>query len=185
MTVALIWGQASGGVIGADGTLPWHLPEDMRLFRALTWGSTVVMGRLTWESLPDRMRPLPDRDNVVLSRRTDWTPAGARIVRSRAEALRSYEGDLWVIGGSSVYAEFLPEADLVVRTDVDLVVAGDTYAPAVPADWRQVFRSPETGWATSSNGLRYAWTEVVPPGSGRRKSVVQSVLEVGVSPVLS
>jgi dihydrofolate reductase len=185
MTVALIWGQASGGVIGADGALPWHLPEDMRLFRALTWGSTVVMGRLTWESLPERMRPLPGRDNVVLTRRTDWAPDGARIVHSRGEMLRSYDGDLWVIGGSSVYAEFLPHADLVVRTDVDLQVAGDTYAPAVPDDWRQVFRSPEKGWATSSNGVRYAWTELVPPGSSRRESVVQGVLEVNASPVLS
>ena len=139
-------------LIGAEGTLPWHLPEDARLFRVLTWGATVVMGRLTWESLPERFRPLPGRDNVVLTRRTDWSPAGARVVRSRAEALRSYEGNLWVIGGSSVYAEFLPEADLVVRTDVDLAVTGDTYAPAVPENWRKVFRSPEAGWATSSNG---------------------------------
>ena len=81
MTVGLIWGQADDGVIGADGTIPWHLPEDMRLFRALTWGSTVVMGRLTWESLPERMRPLPGRDNVVITRRTAWSPAGARTVR--------------------------------------------------------------------------------------------------------
>jgi dihydrofolate reductase len=185
MTVALVWGQAQGGVIGADGTLPWRLPEDMRLFRALTWGSTVVMGRLTWESLPDRMRPLPGRDNVVLTRRTDWSPAGARIVRSRAEALESHEGDLWVIGGSSVYAEFLREADVVVRTDVDLQVAGDTYAPAVPADWRPVFRSPESGWATASNGLRYCWTELVPPGSERQKSLLFGALEQVESSVLS
>jgi dihydrofolate reductase len=176
MTVALIWGQAHGGVIGAEGTIPWHLPEDMRLFRALTWGSTVVMGRLTWESLPDRMRPLPGRDNVVLTRRTDWSPSGARIVRSCAEALRSYEGDLWVIGGSSVYEEFLPEADLVVRTDVDLQVAGDTHAPGVPESWRSVFRSPDSGWATSTNGLRYAWTELVPPDSPRQDSVLQAAL---------
>jgi dihydrofolate reductase len=182
MTIGVVWGQAHGGVIGAQGTLPWHLPEDMRLFRALTLGSTVVMGRCTWESLPDRMRPLPDRDNVVLTRRTDWSPTGARAVRSRAEALRSYTADLWVIGGSSVYAEFLPEADLVVRTDVDLQIGGDTYAPVVPPDWRQVFRSPEAGWATSSNGLRYCWTELVPPGSRRRESALAGALERVAAP---
>lgn len=176
MTVGLVWAQARGGVIGADGTLPWHVPEDARLFRALTWGSTVVMGRLTWESLPERFRPLPGRDNVVLTRRCDWSPDGARVVRSREAALQSYEGDLWVVGGSSVYAEFLPEADVVVRTDVDLEVAGDTYAPAVPADWRVVFRSPDSGWATSSKGLRYAWTELVPPGSTRQFSVLRDAL---------
>lgn len=176
MTVALVWAQAHGGVIGAEGTLPWHVPEDARLFRTLTWGSTVVMGRRTWESLPERFRPLPGRDNAVLTRRTDWMPAGARVVSSREAALRSYQGDLWVIGGSSVYSEFLPEADLVVRTDVDLEVPGDTYAPAVPANWREVFRSPGSGWATSSNGLRYAWTELVPPGSTRQQSVLRDAL---------
>jgi dihydrofolate reductase len=134
------------------------------------------MGRLTWESLPERFRPLPGRDNVVLTRRTDWSPSGARVVRSREDALRSYDGDLWVIGGSSVYAEFLAEADLVVRTDVDLEVAGDTYAPAVPPNWREVFRSPGSGWATSSKGLRYAWTELVPPDSARRSSVLRDAL---------
>jgi dihydrofolate reductase len=176
MTVALVWAQANRGVIGAEGALPWRLPEDMRLFRALTWGSTVVMGRLTWESLPDRMRPLPGRDNVVLTRRADWAPAGARVVHSRAEALRSYEGNLWVIGGSTVYAEFLPVADVLIRTDVDLEVAGDTYAPAVPADWLEVFRSPESGWTMASNGLRYAWTELVPPTSAASGSVLRDAL---------
>jgi dihydrofolate reductase len=185
MTVALVWGQAHGGVIGADGALPWHLLEDMRLFRALTWGSTVVMGRLTWESLPDRMRPLPGRDNLVLTRRTDWSPAGARIVHSHAQALRSYEGDLWVIGGASVYEEFLPQADVVVRTDVDLQIAGDTYAPEVPATWRQIFRSPDSGWATSANGLRYAWTEFVPSTSPPRESLLRAALAKIATPALS
>ena len=67
MTVGLVWAQARNGVIGADGGLPWHLPEDLALFRRLTMGSTVVMGRRTWESLPDRFRPLPGRTNVVLT----------------------------------------------------------------------------------------------------------------------
>ena len=72
----MVWAQAHGGVIGADGGLPWHLPEDLALFRRLTMGSTVVMGRRTWESLPERFRPLPGRTNVVLTSDPAGRPRG-------------------------------------------------------------------------------------------------------------
>ena len=114
----MIWAQAADGVIGADGALPWHLPEDLRLFRELTIGSTVVMGRRTWESLPARFRPLPGRSNVVL---TSTGLVGRRRAAGRvasAEVLGAH-GDLWVIGGGAVYAAFLPHADAVVVTEVD------------------------------------------------------------------
>ncbi|WP_324273838.1 dihydrofolate reductase [Blastococcus brunescens] len=80
-TVAMIWAQARHGVIGAGGGLPWHLPEDLKLFRARTTGSTVVMGRRTWESLPERFRPLPGRTNVVLTSDPDWTAEGRAAPR--------------------------------------------------------------------------------------------------------
>ncbi len=156
--VALIWAQARDGVIGANGALPWHLPEDLKLFRERTSGSTVVMGRRTWESLPERFRPLPGRTNVVLTSDPSWWADGARRAGSVAEVLDAHDG-LWVIGGGTVYAAFLPHADRLVVTHVDLQVEGDTWAPPIGDDWRQVARTPEEGWSTSSSGPRYAVSE--------------------------
>jgi dihydrofolate reductase len=158
--LGLVWAQARGGVIGADGRLPWHLPEDLRLFRELTTGSTVVMGRRTWESLPERFRPLPGRRNVVLTTDDSWAADGAERAGDVAHVLaREDGGDVWVIGGGRVYAAFLPHADRVVVTDVDTEVEGDTWAPALGPGWVRVSRSPGTGWATSTTGLRYAVAE--------------------------
>jgi dihydrofolate reductase len=156
--VSLIWAQARNGVIGAGGALPWYLPEDLKLFRERTTGSTVVMGRRTWESLPERFRPLPGRTNVVLTSDPSWSADGARRAGSVGEALAGRE-PLWVIGGGAVYAAFLPHADRLVVTDVDLDVPGDTWAPAVGAEWRRTARTPDDGWSTSSTGLRYAVSE--------------------------
>ena len=157
----MVWAQARGGVIGADGGLPWHLPEDLALFRRLTTGSTVVMGRRTWESLPDRFRPLPGRVNVVLTSDADWSADGARRAASVEQVVADHDS-FWVIGGGAVYAAFLPHADRLVVTDVDLHVDGDTWAPAIGPEWRRVTRTPEAGWATSSSSsLRYAVSEYV------------------------
>jgi dihydrofolate reductase len=155
VTVSLIWAQARDGTIGAGGRLPWRLPEDLALFRRLTTGSTVVMGRRTWESLPERFRPLPGRTNVVLTRDRGWAAEGATRAGSVAEVLEG-AGPLWVIGGGAVYAAFLPHADRLVVTDVDVLVEGDTWAPAIGPEWHRVTRSPDEGWADSSSGLRYA-----------------------------
>jgi dihydrofolate reductase len=168
-SVSMIWAQAQDRVIGASGALPWHLPEDLKLFRSLTTGCTVVMGRRTWESLPDRFRPLPGRTNVVLTTDRGWAADGARAVSSVEEVLTAY-GDVWVIGGGAVYAAFLPYAGRLVVTDVDLRIEGDTWAPALDAGWRCTRRAPAEGWSTStSGGLRYAVSEygrksVVPAG---------------------
>ena len=97
----MVWAQARGGVIGADGGLPWHLPEDLALFRRLTTGSTVVMGRCTWESLPERFRPLPGRHNVVLTSDRRWAADGAHSAGSVDEVLAEH-GAFWVIGGGAV-----------------------------------------------------------------------------------
>ncbi|MGY1814718.1 dihydrofolate reductase [Blastococcus sp. SYSU D00820] len=159
MTVSLVWAQAADRVIGADGALPWHLPEDLRHFRELTRGSPVVMGRRTWESLPERFRPLPGRTNVVLTGRPGWSADGAVRAGSVAEVLARWP-DCWVIGGGRVYAEFLPHAGRAAVTEVDLVVDGDTRAPELGAGWRRVARTPAEGWAASAaGGLRYAFTD--------------------------
>jgi dihydrofolate reductase len=155
--VSLIWAQARGGVIGVAGRLPWHLPEDLALFRGLTTGATVVMGRRTWESLPERFRPLPGRTNVVLTSDPGWSADGAERASSVADAL-DRDGPLWVIGGGAVYAAFLPHADRLVVTDVDLDVDGDTWAPPIGPEWTPVRRDPAAGWHASSSGPRYAVT---------------------------
>jgi dihydrofolate reductase len=154
----MVWAQAAGGVIGADGGLPWHLPEDLRLFRALTLGGTVVMGRRTWESLPPRVRPLPGRRNVVLSSTLDSPEPGVRVAASVDDVL-ALDEDLWVIGGGAVYAAFLPHADEVVVTEVDAQLPGDTWAPRLDPDWAIGARVPGTGWSESSAGLRFRVTQ--------------------------
>lgn len=154
--LGLVWAQSRDGWIGADGGLPWHLPEDLTHFRALTLGHPVVMGRRTWESLPDGVRPLPGRDNVVLSRRPGLRLAGARVVGSVEEALRVVgDREAWGIGGADVFAALLPAADRLVVTDVDLAVDGDTPAPAVDASWRTVRTEPASGWSVSRSGPRF------------------------------
>ena len=145
--IGLIWAQSSNGVIGRDGQLPWHLPEDLRHFRSVTAGATVLMGRRTWESLPPRFRPLPGRRNLVLSR----TPQeGAETFPSLPAALAAVSGDVWVIGGAAVYTAALPVADRVVVTELRESFEGDTYAP-------EVGRAAESvgEWLESSTGLHY------------------------------
>ena len=158
-TVAMIWAQARGGVIGAAGGLPWHLPEDLKLFRTTTTGSTVVMGRRTWESLPERFRPLPGRVNVVLTSDAGWSADGALRARSVEQVLAEHDA-FWVIGGGAVYAAFLPHAERLVVTDVDVAVEGDTWAPALDDGWVRTARVPAEGWSVSaSDGLRFAVSE--------------------------
>jgi len=156
--IALIWAQAANGVIGRDGTLPWHLPEDLQMFKRLTMGATVVMGRTTWDSLPPSVRPLPGRRNVVLTRTNGWQAPGATTVSSLAEALATADGDVWVIGGASVYADAIAVADRIVRTDLDRPYDGDVVAPPLGADWTVIDRDPADGWHDSSSGVRYAVT---------------------------
>jgi dihydrofolate reductase len=123
-------------VIGRDGGLPWRLPSDMQHFKELTTGGTVVMGRRTWESIPDRFRPLPDRRNIVLSA-TRGTIAGAETHSSLESALAAAGTDAYIIGGGATYAETLPLADRVYATEIASDVEGDTFFPALdPADWR-------------------------------------------------
>jgi dihydrofolate reductase len=162
VTLGLVWAQTPSGVIGLDGALPWHLPEDLAHFREVTDGHPVVMGRATWLSLPERFRPLPGRENVVLSRDPGFVAHGARVAASLPEALDLVvpdDAEVWVIGGAAVYAAALPLADRLEVTEVDLDVAGDAFAPAIdPADWDTV----SGPWLTSRSGLRYRFCSSVP-----------------------
>ena len=122
---------ARNGVIGRDGAIPWRIPEDMRRFRELTTGHPVIMGRRTWDSLPDRYRPLPGRRNVVVTRNRDWNAEGAEAAASLDGALRLVEGadNVFVIGGAQLYADALPLADELLLTEIDADVEGDTCFP--------------------------------------------------------
>jgi dihydrofolate reductase len=153
--VGMVWARAGNGVIGADGAIPWHVPEDLARFRDVTGHSTVVMGRRTWESLPERFRPLPGRRNVVLTRDRSWTAPGAETVPDLATALDTDE-QVWIIGGGALYAEGLAFADRIAETIVDLDVEGDTVAPQPGEDWALV---DEGEWATSKDGVRYRFRE--------------------------
>jgi dihydrofolate reductase len=166
VSLSLIWAQTPTGIIGRDGTLPWHVPEDLAHFRELTRGHPVLMGRATWESLPPRFRPLPGRDNLVLTRTPGFVAAGALVVHSVEEALRLVgDRDAWVIGGGRVYADLLERAERVEVTVVALDVTGDTSAPALdPAAWRRASVEPAHGWhASTAGGTRYrfeTWVRV-------------------------
>ena len=153
MTVGAIWAQAGNRVIGRDGRLPWSLPEDLQLFKETTLGTTVVMGRRTWDSLPPAVRPLPGRVNVVLTGQAGWTAPGALVARSPDAALAAAGGDVWVIGGASVYEVLLPVTDRLVVTELADAFEGDTYAPEVGGEW--VPDDPDPAWLTSRTGLRY------------------------------
>ena len=153
--IGLIWAQAHDGVIGNAGGIPWRLPEDQVRFKKMTMGSTVLMGRKTWASLPATVRPLPGRRNLVLTTQATWWGDGAERVATLDDAIASVEGDLWVIGGSALYAASLPVADRAVVTSIDARFAGDTFAPSLGDTWHLVALEPDTGWLTSSTGLRY------------------------------
>jgi dihydrofolate reductase len=155
--IGLIWAQSANGVIGRDGTLPWHLPEDLAHFRAVTTGTTVLMGRRTWESLPPRFRPLPGRRNLVLSR----TPQdGAETFPDLPQALAAARGDVWVIGGAAVYRAALPFADRIEVTEIREHFDGDTHAP-------DAGRSPDVvgAWQESTTGLHYRFLTYWSPGA--------------------
>jgi dihydrofolate reductase len=153
VSIGAIWAQAGNRVIGRDGRLPWSLPEDLQLFRETTLGATVVMGRRTWDSLPAAVRPLPGRVNVVLTGQAGWAAPGATPARSPAAAVAGAGGDVWVIGGASVYAALLPMTDRLVVTELADAFEGDTYAPEVGPEWVPDVANP--AWLTSRTGLWY------------------------------
>jgi|TARA_R110000851_G_scaffold117023_1_gene243530 dihydrofolate reductase len=127
-------------VIGVSGDLPWRLPDDLKRFKALTLGQTLLMGRKTWTSLG---RPLPGRDNRVLSRAPRFAAEGARVFDRLDAALACPQGEaVWVIGGGELYAALLPRATRLYLTEVDAAPEGDTWFPALdPAQWQEVART--------------------------------------------
>ena len=147
MTVTILAAVARNGVIGVDGGLPWHLPDELQLFKELTLGHVLVMGRRTYESVG---RPLPGRTTVVVTRRPDWEPEGALRAGSVEEALATaseIDDEVFVVGGAQVFADALPATDRLALTFVDAEPEGDTFFPEVDwRQWREVARRDGQGW---------------------------------------
>ncbi|HNI70079.1 MAG TPA: dihydrofolate reductase [Marmoricola sp.] len=143
--VVLVVAVADNGVIGHDGDIPWSIPEDLKHFREVTSGHTVLMGRNTFESIG---RPLPNRKNVVLTRDQNWTAEGVTVVHDLPAALAEVtQGDAMVIGGAQIYAEALPLADQQIITEVHQSPRGDTHYPEYPnEDWQEFRREPHDGY---------------------------------------
>jgi dihydrofolate reductase len=154
MPLHLIYARSRNNVIGKNGDLPWHLPEDLAHFKRTTLGQAVVMGRITWESIPEKFRPLPGRRNVVVSRQADYIATGAAVVTSLQSALTLFPADevVWLIGGAQLYAQALPLAAQLVVTEIDADFEGDAFAPLLGPDWHETERSQHM----SAQGLSYS-----------------------------
>ena len=183
----MIWAQARNGVIGDAGTMPWHLPEDLKHFSRTTKGSPVVMGRRTWESFPPTFRPLPGRTNIVITSDDSFADEGALRTGTLDEALDQAAATLvtgaddssvqstpsapstpstpmiWVIGGGRVYREAMDRADLLVVTEIDLEIDGDTTAPTIPADLRLTAPDPEPAVAVPDPGTTHPASAIAGP----------------------
>jgi dihydrofolate reductase len=166
LRISVVAAVARGGVIGRDGAIPWRVPEDARRFREVTMGHPVVMGRRTWDSLPDRFRPLPGRRNVVVTRNPGWQADGAERAGSLEEALGMLEGAprAFVIGGAELYAAALPLADELLLTEIDLDVEGDTFFPSWShTEFDEVARAEHR----SESGVAFSFATYVRAGVSR------------------
>jgi dihydrofolate reductase len=148
--VVIIAAVARNRVIGKDNRLLWNIPEDMAHFKTLTASHTVVMGRKTWESLPPRFRPLPNRRNIVISRQADYAAPGAEVADSLENALKlaSTAVTVFVIGGEQIYAQAMGIADRLEITEVDREPDGDAWFPEIAAvDWEKAAKTEGAGFA--------------------------------------
>ena len=149
--ITLVVAVARNGVIGKDGAIPWRLPEDLKRFKALTLGHTVVMGRKTWDSLPEKNRPLPGRRNVVVTRDAQWQAHGA--VRATLEDALAEEGEIFVIGGAEIYRAALSRARRIELTEVHKDFHGDAAFTFDRSQWQEVAREDHT----APDGLAYSF----------------------------
>jgi dihydrofolate reductase len=149
--IVLVLAVAQNGVIGKKGAIPWHISDDMKRFKALTLGHTVVMGRKTWDSLPKK--PLPGRINVVVTRQNDWQAEGAVIAHSLGQATAGTSGTVMVIGGAEIYERALPLATRIELTEVHQDFAGDATFAFDRKGWHETVREDRV----TPEGLRYSY----------------------------
>lgn len=158
MKISMVAAMAKDRVIGKDNAMPWHLPADFAWFKKVTMGKPIVMGRKTFESIG---RPLPGRQNIVISRNPDFTAEGVTVVSDIAAA-QSAAGDveeLMIIGGGSIYEACLPLADRLYLTFIDLTVEGDTCFPAWDDTWQEVHSESYTADEKNAHTMRFVILE--------------------------
>jgi dihydrofolate reductase len=149
--IVLVVAIAENGVIGNNGLIPWHISDDMKRFKALTLGHTVVMGRKTWDSLP--RKPLPGRINVVVTRQKGWRAEGAVVAHSLDEAVAEASGAVMVIGGAEIYQRALRLATRIELTEVHKDAQGDARFVLDRTGWRESLREEHV----APDGLRYSY----------------------------
>lgn len=156
--ISIVVAIGKNRVIGKGNDLLWRIPEDLKRFKALTSGHPVVMGRKTWESIPEKFRPLPDRTNIVVTRQHGYALPGATVAHSLIEALGVAQGahggeEIFIIGGGQIYTEALPFTHRLYLTLIDDEKEGDTYFPEYETTFTKKI-SEESG---ESGGLQYRW----------------------------
>src|SRR4051812_10127961 len=149
--IVLVVAIADNGVIGKDGGIPWHIREDLKRFKALTMGHTIVMGRKTWDSLPKK--PLPGRVNVVVTRQADWKADGAVTAGSLGQATSGTSGTVMIIGGAEIYERALPLASRIELTEVHRAFDGDALFHLDRTGWTETFREKHV----TPDGLSYSY----------------------------
>jgi dihydrofolate reductase len=149
--IVLVLAVADNDVIGKDGGIPWHISDDMKRFKALTLGHTVVMGRKTWDSLPKK--PLPGRVNVVVTRQKDWHAEGARTASSLGQATSGTSGVVMIIGGGEIYERALPLASRIELTEVHRDFDGDARFVLDRKGWHETTREEHV----TPDGLSYSY----------------------------
>ncbi len=150
MSLSLVAAVAANNCIGKNGKLPWHIPEDMQHFKEMTSGKVVVMGRKTWESLPPKFRPLPNRVNVVITRQAEYAvPAGVEVFADIPRALEAHaEDEIAVIGGGEIYRQTIDRSDMLEITHVHQTVDGDAFFPEILAKlWQETAREDHKGFS--------------------------------------
>lgn len=141
--ISLIVAKANNNVIGSKNDLPWYLPADLRHFKDITTGHTVLMGRTTFNSILSRLgKPLPNRENVVITRDEDFTYHEVTVIHS-IDDIKTL-GDVFVIGGAEIYRQTINIADRLYVTEVHADIDGDTYFPALSVSWKEVSRESHT-----------------------------------------
>lgn len=163
----MVWAQSLDGVIGLEGDMPWHVPEDLQHFKQVTMGQTLIMGRRTWKSFPDSVRPLPGRISVVVSETFSHNPSDPKLAHDDVHIVSNVQqglelaGELktgpmiWVVGGGTIYDQAISVASVVERSVFNLNVAGDTYAPQLDTTWTLVTQDPADDWHTSTSSVQY------------------------------
>lgn len=156
--ISIIVAHSKNMAIGKDNSLIWHMPDDLKRFKKLTTGHPCIMGRKTWESIPEKFRPLSERTNIIVTRNQLYSVQGAIVAKNMEEAIEKARGagggeEIFIIGGAKIYKEALPLADRLYITKVDVDTEGDVFFP----EYSNVFTKKISEEFGESEGLKYSF----------------------------